>query len=191
MGRPLLDFKSVKSGRDNSQQPQIFQCSYSSRLSRSSPSFLFSRIISQGSARNSIFSQRSYPDSGGLEKGTPSAHSFINIYPHLNPHRGPKTSSPPVTAFLPPTRSSSHPPHFRGQSPPSPCICSCKSFIRSVRGFASITAVSDPNWLFHHGSVLFFHPISYFPSVPLSPLRLFSFSRSDAHKVLADTVSVS
>lgn len=67
MGRPLLDFESVESGRDNSQQSQIFQCS--SRLSRSSPSFLFSRIISQGSARNSIFSQRSYPDSGRTREG--------------------------------------------------------------------------------------------------------------------------
>lgn len=67
MGRPLLDFKSVESARDHSQQPQIFQCS--SRLSRSSPSFLFSRIISQGSARNSIFSQRSYPGLGRTREG--------------------------------------------------------------------------------------------------------------------------
>jgi len=51
-------------------------------------------LISQGGARNNISSQRPYPDSG-LEEGTPSAYSFINIYPHLNSHRGPKLSSPP------------------------------------------------------------------------------------------------
>lgn len=50
------------------------------------------------------------------------------------------------------------------------CICSCKSFIRFVRGFASITAMGDLNRLFHLG----------FISPPILPrvLPLFPFCSS-------------
>lgn len=46
------------------------------------------------------------------------------------------------------------------------CICSCKSFIRFVHGFASITAVGNPNRLFHLGSA---SSIFLIPLFALSP----------------------
>lgn len=89
----------------------------------------------------------------GIEKGTPSAHSFINIYPHLNPS---ETESSPLSSLL--LRPFLLPVLVLGLSPSSrpnsqACICSCKSFIRFVRGFASITAMGDPNRLFHLGFI--------------------------------------
>lgn len=73
-------------------------------------------------------------------------------------------------ASFSPTRSCSWPlPIFEAELSQA-CICSCKSFIRFVRGFASITAMGDLNRLFHLG---FISP----PILPRVPrLFLFCFS---------------
>lgn len=57
-------------------------------------------LISRDDARTNISSQRPRPGSGGIEKRTPSAHSFINIYPHLNPSG--TVSSPSLPSLLSP-----------------------------------------------------------------------------------------
>jgi len=125
----------------------------------------------------------------GIEKGTPSAHSFINIYPHLNPS---ETESSSLFSFL--LRPSLLPVLVHGLSPSSrpnsqACICSCKSFIRFVRGFASITAMGDPNRLFHLGFIS--------PPILSWVLPLFFFCppffafRDDASEVFVDSISVS
>lgn len=88
-------------------------------------------------------------------------------------------------AFLPfsafPFLSSPRPPSTRPNS--RACICSCKSFIRFVRGFASITVVGDPNRLFHLSAAFpFFHlSLRCFVaslSLPLSIYLSFSASRA-------------
>lgn len=108
----------------------------------------------------------------GIEKGTLSAHSFINIYPHLNPS---ETESSLFSFLLHPFLLLVLVHSFFPSSRPNSqaCICSCKSFIRFVRGFASITAMGDLNRLFHLG---FISPPILF-RVLLLFLFVFLFSR--------------
>lgn len=66
------------------------------------------------------------------------------------------------------------------------CICSCKSFIRFVRGFASITAMGDLNRLFHLG---FISPPILPRVLPLFPFcsSLLAF-RDDALEIFVNSV---
>ena len=63
------------------------------------------------------------------------AHCFINIYSHLNPEgfQTPRRSSSSSSSFYLPSIALRH----------STCICFCKSFIRLLHGFASLTGKRD------------------------------------------------
>lgn len=139
--------------------------------------FLLVFLISQGGARTNISSQRPHPEVG-IEKGTPSAHSFINIYPHLNPSETESSSLSSCVLFSYSFMASS-------RSNSQACICSCKSFIRFVRGFASITAMGDLNRLFHLGLFLLpFFPVFSLYSFSVSLISLSVMTRPKFSSVL-------
>lgn len=112
-----LNSEPVESARDDFIAVISFASFDSISISLFSLSSLHVFLISRGErVRELIFPCNVRRLGRNREGNSTSAHSFINIYPHLNPS-GTEFSASPFSASFPPIRCSSRPPHLRGRTP--------------------------------------------------------------------------